>query len=97
MGGLEDLFTQRGGSSFDDEDLYSDPVSAGSTGPWACAFIADAVAAELASITVPGWTGNTVIEARWEPHGVTLPTAGTEGIVFIDDNGDPFVVAWWEG
>lgn len=32
---------------------------------------------------------------RYEYRGATLPAAGDECLVVIDDNSEPWVVAWW--
>lgn len=98
MGGLEDMLVPRGGSSPLTDDLVS-AASGGQSGPFVCRFAADAVAGVKAQVTGGQFGTSRVTGCRWSAHvGVPdpiLPEQGDTALVVFDDEGDPWVVAWW--
>lgn len=56
-----------------------------------------ATAAERVYVTVEAFDGgeNRHGPCAWTPRGALLPEAGDEALVVFDEQGDPWVVAWW--
>ncbi len=104
MGGFEDILEPRGGSSVEGADLNVEPASAAQAGPFMCTIngAPDSIDAEV-FLVCDGIDGgeHLIGPARWAPRvdavGDTVtPVAGDEALVMFDDNGDPWVVVWWE-
>lgn len=61
-------------------------------------FVSEAPAGlgEPFTVTVPDFDAYHVFEIRrWMPRGETLPKAGDEVLVVLDETGEPWVPAWW--
>lgn len=50
-------------------------------------------------VRIPAFDDHHVTEVRrWMPRGPDdLPAVGDEVLVIVDDDGEPWVVAWWPG
>lgn len=97
MTGLHDMLNPRGGALAEGDDLVTATSDAG--GPFACTIAGNAVNGQLVSITGGAFGQVRVPGARWMPRagaaGQELPQRGDDALVVFDDNGDPWVVAWW--
>ena len=50
---------------------------------------------DLADVVLEQAEGVRFDDVRWMPRGATLPTVGDLCLVALDDEGDPWVTAWW--
>lgn len=49
---------------------------------------------DMARVTAPDYSDNVAFECQWMPRGVLAPDVGDEGIMIIDENGQPWLVGW---
>lgn len=56
-----------------------------------------ATAGDKLYVQVPALSANNRLEVNWEPHGGTYPTAGTGGLVALDETGHGWLLMWIGG
>lgn len=73
----------------------ADPYAASPQGHRGVFLSAPASLTTKATVVLDHAEGVKFEDVRWMPRGAVIPDAGDECLIVLDDEGDPWAVAWW--